>query len=290
MMKTIGELHKEWLSLQPLRAEYQRRLDRKLMLEFNYNSNHMEGNTLTYGQTKLLFMFGETTGSAKLRDYEEMKAHNVGLELTRREAADAERPLTENFIRELNKTIFVEDFWKTDARQASSYQIHAGVYKTRPNSVVTVTGETFEYASPEETPALMSDLVAWYNATERQNALHPVELAALLHYRYVRIHPFEDGNGRIARLLVNYVLLKNNFPMLIVLSSDKENYLRILHQCDVAVGDNPTDGATATVAQIRPLADYLEKLAIRSLQVAIKAAKGELVDEPDDVDRNLRNQ
>jgi Fic family protein len=61
-MDIIKQLHKEWLSLQPLKAEYQSRLDRKLMLEFNYNSNHIEGNTLTYGQTKLLFMFGETAG------------------------------------------------------------------------------------------------------------------------------------------------------------------------------------------------------------------------------------
>jgi Fic family protein len=91
-----------------------------------------------------------------------MKAHNVGLELTKREAFDNERLLTENFIRELNKTILVEEFWKTDIRQSSSYKIHVGMYKTRPNSVITVTGETFGYASPEETPALMSDLVSWY--------------------------------------------------------------------------------------------------------------------------------
>jgi len=80
-MNRIDDLMKEWKELQPISSENQKRLDQKFMLEFNYNSNHMEGNTLTYGQTKLLLMFGETSGDAKLRDYEEMKAHNVGLEL-----------------------------------------------------------------------------------------------------------------------------------------------------------------------------------------------------------------
>lgn len=83
----------------------------------------------------------------------------------------------------------------------TSYVIHAGQYKTRPNSVITRYGDRFEYASPEETPALMTDLIDWYNEEEQKGELTPVELAAIFHYRYIRIHPFEDGNGRIARLM-----------------------------------------------------------------------------------------
>jgi len=286
-MNTIHQLHKEWLSLQPLKQEDQSRLNRKFMLEFNYNSNHIEGNTLTYGQTKLLLMFGETMGTATLREYEEMKAHNAGLELIKIEAADKERPLTENFIRELNKIILVEDYWKRNDSQSTPYRIHVGVYKTRPNSVITITGESFEYASPEETPALMSDLVRWYNDEEKSGMLNPVELAALFHYRYIRIHPFEDGNGRIARLLVNYILFRHNYPMVIVESVDKKKYLQVLHQCDITVGDNPSDGATAMLYQISPFVNYFENLAKHSLKIAIKAAKGESIEEPDDVDKNL---
>jgi len=286
-MDTLQQLHKEWLSLHPLKQEYLSRLNRKFMLEFNYNSNHIEGNTLTYGQTKLLLIFGETMGTATLREYEEMKAHNAGLELIKIEAADKERPLTENFIRELNKIILVEDYYKKNDSQSTPYIIHVGVYKTRPNSVVTITGESFEYASPEETPALMSDLVRWYNDEEKQGVLNPIQIAALFHYRYIRIHPFEDGNGRIARLLVNYILFRHNYPMVIVQSADKENYLRVLHQCDITVGDNPFDGATATVEQINPFINYFENLAKHSLRIAIKAAKGESIEEPDDVDKNL---
>jgi Fic family protein len=232
-------------------------------------------------------MFGETTGNANMRDYEEMKAHNAGLELTKIEADDRERPLTENFIRELNKTILVEDFWKKNDSQSTPYRIHVGVYKTRPNSVITVTGQSFEYASPEEAPALMSDLIRWYNQTEKDGRLNPIELAALFHYRYIRIHPFEDGNGRISRLLVNYILRRHNYPMIVVQSADKENYLRILHQCDVLTGENPSDGATATIEQISPFVYYIENLVEHSLIIAINAAKGEPIDEPDDVDKKL---
>ncbi|MCL2652049.1 MAG: Fic family protein [Candidatus Azobacteroides sp.] len=287
MMSRIQQLHEEWQSLQPLKQEDQNRLNRKFMLEFNYNSNHIEGNTLTYGQTRLLLMFGETMGSANMRDYQEMKAHNAGLELVKIEAADEERPLTESFIRELNKIILVEDFWKKNDSQSTPYKIHVGVYKTRPNSVITATGEPFEYTTPEETPALMSDLVAWYKEVENQKTLNPIELAALFHYRYIRIHPFEDGNGRIARLLANYILFRHNYPMIVIKSDDKENYLQILHQCDILTGDRSSDGARATIEQISPFVDYFDSLVEQSLIIAIKAAKGESIDEPDDVDKNL---
>ena len=78
-ISNIKQLYSKWKSLQPLKPEDLKRWNDKFKLEFNYNSNHLEGNTLTYGQTKLLLMFGETSGNASLKDYEEMKAHNVGL-------------------------------------------------------------------------------------------------------------------------------------------------------------------------------------------------------------------
>jgi Fic family protein len=268
-MKTINKLYNEWLSLQPLKEDTQKRLDKKFMLDFNYNSNHLEGNTLTYGQTKLLFMFGETVGSAKIRDYEEMKAHNVGLELMKAEAMDKERHLTENFIRGLNKTILVEDFWKDTKTKDGTpfrYKVNVGVYKTRPNSVITATGELFDYASPEETPALMMSLIRWYNVEADKQELNPIELAALLHYRYIRIHPFEDGNGRIARLLVNYVLLRNNYPMIIIRTDDKTNYLKMLHLCDIETGIIPSDGANATIKQIKPFVEYLSSIVAHTIQ------------------------
>ena len=277
-MNAIAKLHKEWLSLQPLNQDLKRQIDQQFMIDFNYNSNHLEGNTLTYGQTKLLLLFGDTIGSAAMQDYEEMKAHNVGLELMKMTALDKNRTLSETFIRELNKIILVRDFWKTSADGKSRYQIKVGMYKTRPNSVITPTGELFDYAPPEETPALMSDLVRWYNEEERKGILSPVKLAALFHYRYIRIHPFEDGNGRIARLLMNYILLRHNYPMIVIRTEDRANYLRILHQCDLLAGKISSNGARAALGQTKPLTDYIAAITEKKLIAVIQLAKGEITE------------
>ncbi len=80
-MNRVNELYSEWQALQPLKPEDKNRLDRKFMLEFNYNSNHIEGNTLTYGQTEILLLFGKVVDEANMKDLEEMKAHNVCLKM-----------------------------------------------------------------------------------------------------------------------------------------------------------------------------------------------------------------
>ena len=240
-----------------------RRLSRRFTVDFNYNSNHIEGNTLTYGQTEILLLFGKVIGEADVRDVEEMTASNVGLRMMMEEATMKDIPLTQNFIRTLHKTLLREDYTvyrNLPGGMQTSYVIHAGQYKTRPNSVITRYGDRFEYATPEETPGFMSDLVDWYNMAEREGKLSPVELAALFHYRYIRIHPFEDGNGRIARLMVNYILTRHNYPMIVVRSREKSKYLEALHQSDLVVGPMPSDGAHADIKDIRPFMKYFNKL------------------------------
>ena len=290
-MNKIETLYKEWQSLQPLKEQDQNRLDQKFMLEFNYNSNHIEGNTLTYGQTEMLLMFGKVVDEANMKDLEEMKASNVGLKMVKEAALDKEQSLSEYFIRTLHKTLLREDY--TVYRQlpdgnTTSYIVHAGQYKTRPNSVITATGERFEYASPEETPALMTDLLQWYNQAEKEGTMTPIELASLFHYRYIRIHPFEDGNGRISRLMVNYILYRHGYPMIVVKSSDKDNYLNALNRCDVAIGPIPSDGAHAELSQIAPFVEYMSKCLERALTISIKGAKGESIAEADDWRKNLK--
>jgi len=289
-MNKIQQLFDEWQRLQPLKPEDQTRLTQKFMLEFNYNSNHLEGNTLTYGQTKLLLMFGETQGSASLKDYEEMKAHNVGLEKIKIEALDKERPLTESFIRDLNKTILVENYWetsKTEEGLPTRIEMRVGEYKSRPNSVITSTGEEFKYAAPEETAAMMTTLVAWCNEAMTDSKLTPIEIATLFHYRFIRIHPFQDGNGRIARLIVNFILHRFGYPMVIIHSEDKSNYLSALRQSDVEVGFSPSDGANASLAQIQPFLKYMVTQLERSLELSIKAAKGESIEDDSDFGKQL---
>ena len=269
---TLDEIFQKWQSLQPLTEAEQRMLSMRFTVEYNYNSNHLEGNTLTYGQTELLLLFGKVSGEGHLKDFNDMKASEVSVRMMQEEASNKQEPLTQNFIRTLHKTLLREDY--TEYRilpngVQTSFVIHAGQYKTRPNSVITRYGDRFEYASPEETPALMSDLVDWYNEEEQKGELSPVELAALFHYRYIRIHPFEDGNGRIARLMVNYILSRHGWPMIVVRSRKKQDYLEALHQTDMVVGAVPSVGAHATLKQIGTFLKYFEELVAMEIQTDI---------------------
>ena len=268
MDKKLQTALDKWQAIQPISPRDRERLSRRFTVEFNYNSNHIEGNTLTYGQTELLLLFGKVTGEAEFRDCEEMKASNVGLKMMLSEATETKQPLTQNFIRTLHKTLLREDYTvyrNLPGGMQTSYTIHAGQYKTRPNSVITRYGDRFEYAWPEETPALMTDLINWYNSEEELGRLSPVELAALFHYRYIRIHPFEDGNGRIARLLVNYILSRHGLPMIVVRSRKKQEYLEALHQADLIVGVVPSQGAHAALEDIEPFVQYFHKLVANEI-------------------------
>ena len=277
-MSKIPQLYKEWLSLLPLDKKLERDINQQFMVDFNYNSNHIEGNTLTYGQTKLLLLFGNVMGNARMQDLEEMKAHNVGLQWLKEMAKDKDFMLSESFIRELNKVILVRNYYKTSRDGDYRYEIRVGTYKKRPNSVITPSGEIFDYASIEETPSLMNDLLQWYRKEEKKRNLKIEELAAMFHYRFIRIHPFEDGNGRIARLIVNYILSRHNYPMIVIRTDDRNNYLDSLRRCDMLTGKIPFDGANATVEQVKPFTDYIAKVLEKKLEAIIKYVKGEIVD------------
>ena len=259
---------KAWQGIQPVSDRDRERLSRRFTIDYNYNSNHIEGNTLTYGQTEILLLFGKIVGETTVRDVQEMTASNVGLKMMSEEAKLPDMPLTQNFIRTLHKTLLREDYTvyrNLPGGMQTSYTIHAGQYKTRPNSVITRYGDRFDYASPEETPALMTDLINWYNSEEELGRLSPVEVAALFHYRYIRIHPFEDGNGRIARLLVNYILSRHGLPMIVVRSRKKQEYLEALHQADLIVGTIPSQGAHASLENIEPFVRYFYNLVANEI-------------------------
>lgn len=271
-MDKLQQLHSRWKELLPLTDRKQYLLSQRFTVDYNFNSNHIEGNTLTYGQTELLLLFGKVVGEGDLKDYNDMKASQVGMAMMQEEANLKEQPLTQNFIRQLHKTLLREDYVlyrNLPGGLTTSFVIHAGQYKTRPNSVITRYGDRFEYATPEETPALMADLVDWYNEAEKSGQFSPVELAALFHYRYIRIHPFEDGNGRIARLMVNYILGRHGWPMIVVRTRDKKNYLEALHQADVVVGATPSVGARASLKSISKFATYFKKLVESELKYTI---------------------
>ena len=257
-----------WQSIQPISEKDRERLSRQFTIDYNYNSNHIEGNTLTYGQTEILLLFGKIIGEANVKDVQDMTASNVAMRMMTEEALVKETPLTQHFIRTLHQTLLREDYtvYRTlPGGVQTSYTVHAGQYKTRPNSVITRYGDRFEYASPEETPALMTDLVNWYNTEEEAGRLSPIELAALFHYRYIRIHPFEDGNGRIARLMVNYILSRHGLPMIVVRSRKKQEYLEALHQADLNVGKSPSDGAHAGINDITSFVQYFQGIVANEI-------------------------
>ena len=275
-MKKPDQLYNTWKILQPLDSRKQYLLSQRFTVDYNFNSNHMEGNTLTYGQTELLLLFGKVSGEGDLKDFNDMKASQVSLKMMEEQAHLESMPLTQNFIRTLHHTLLREDYvvYRTlPSGQQTSYTVHAGRYKTLSNSVITRYGDRFDYASPEETPALMTDLVDWYNEEEARGKLTPVQLAALFHYRYIRIHPFEDGNGRIARLMVNYILVRHHWPMAVVRNRNKSQYIEALHHADVVVGPTPSDGAHATFQQIGPFARYFQKLVTTELEYDIEFVK-----------------
>lgn len=272
-MKSVEDVMNKWNALQPLSDRDRDMLSRRFTIDFNYNSNHIEGNTLTYGQTEILLLFGKIVGEADVRDVHEMTASNVGFKMMKEEALLKETPLTQHFIRTLHKTLLREDYtvYRTlPGGVHTSYVIHAGQYKTRPNSVITRYGDRFEYATPEETPALMSDLVDWYNNAEKSGKFTPIELAAIFHYRYIRIHPFEDGNGRIARLMVNYILTRHDYPMIVVRSRKKKEYLEALHRTDLTVGAAPSLGAHASKRDIQQFLTYFRNLFIDEVSYYIQ--------------------
>lgn len=118
-----------WQNIPPLSEKDRERLSRRFTVDFNYNSNHIEGNTLTYGQTEILLLFGKVIGEADVRDIEEMTASNVGLRMMTEEATVKDIPLTQNFIRTLHKTLLRDDYTvyrNLPGGVQTSYVIHEG--------------------------------------------------------------------------------------------------------------------------------------------------------------------
>lgn len=256
----LRQLAADWAAAQPLPAPNESRLWQRLRIEWNYNSNHIEGNTLTYGETLLLLIHGRTRGDHLLREYEEMRGHDVAIELVRSLAKD-ERPLTEGDIRDLNRIVLKEGFWRvaeTPDGEPTRKWIEPGRYKTQPNHVFTATGEFFSFATSEETPALMAAFVQGLRAEMDMPTLALPALLARAHHEFIRIHPFDDGNGRVVRLLLNYVLLRAGLLPLVVKSRDRRRYLEVI--------------AFADAGDLAPLGEYFAEALRWSLRLGLEAA------------------
>lgn len=272
----INELKAEIDAIRPLDKETEMRIWQKFRLDWNFHSNNIEGNSLTFGETKSFLLHGITADGKPLKDHLEIKGHNEVL-ISLDDVVKENRPLTESFIRELHKLILNEPYQIdaiTSEGKPTKRTIEAGKYKSQPNHVKTATSEIFYFAKPEETAALMDDLInKWYRTAIESKSSHPAEIAALLHYKFIRIHPFDDGNGRISRILMNLILMKFGFPPVIVKTQKKEDYYRALRQADG--GDESY------------FVNYIAELLIDSLNLYLRGAKGENIEEEEDIDKEI---
>ena len=233
----VRALRDELDAMRPLDAEQVGKATQRLRLEWTYHSNAIEGNSLTYGETRALLMHGVTAQGKPLKDHLDVKGHREALDYLER-FVQAEEPLTLAAIREIHRVLLGEPYEavaETPGGQRTRRTITPGEFKTQPDHVVTETGETHYYARPEETPALMQDLVDDYRAGWPQvegGGVDAVVFAASLHHRFAAIHPFDDGNGRMARLLMNLVLMRVGYPPAVIRQENRPAYYGALAEAD----------------------------------------------------------
>ena len=248
----------------------------KFRLDWNYHSNAIEGNSLTLGETKALLTHGIVASGKTIRDHDDIRNHNKVVAEVESLALE-ERPITEHLIREMHEMLLGKEPYYVPAQTAEGIatrqRIEPGSYKKAPNQTVTATGEALSFASPEETGAKMTDLVAWYRQEEASPTIHPVALATEFHHRFVRIHPFDDGNGRMSRLLMNLILLRHGYPMTVIKNTDRNRYLAALSAADA--GDP------------EPFLRFIIENVEAGLRLIIRAAQGESIEEPSDLDKKL---
>jgi len=275
LLQQIDTLKAEIDALRPLSPDLEGRIMQKLRLDWNFHSSNIEGNSLTFGETKTFLLHGLTAEGKPLKDHLEIRGHNEAIEGLG-DIIKGDRPLTEYEIKSLHQIILGEPYQipaQTAEGLPTQRWVMPGKYKSQPNHVRTATGETFYFASPEDTPAEMERLMAWYNEAIADQDLPPLITAATFHYKFIRIHPFDDGNGRIARILMNLILMKRGFPPVIIRTDDKENYYRALRQAD---GDD-----------LEAFIVYVGEQLVRSLEIYLKGARGKGIEEQDDIDKKI---
>jgi Fic family protein len=202
-------------ALRPLPAAALRNLHEALVLRWTYHSNAIEGNTLTLMETKVV-LEGITVGGKLLREHFEAINHRDAI-LYVEDVVRREEPLSEWQIRNLHRLVL---------RQIDDE--NAGRYRQLN---VTIAGARHVPPDLLQVPEQMAALLRWYDTEAVE--LHPVERAARLHVDFVKIHPFVDGNGRTARLLLNLELLKAGFPAIVLPVEHRLAYYEALDKAHV---------------------------------------------------------
>jgi Fic family protein len=215
LLKSIEGKKRELDSLRPFSAEITRKLEEQFIVEWTYNSNAIEGNTLTLKETELVINRGLTIGKKSLSEHFEAINHKEGIQYLY-DFVKKKKELSEDTILALHK-IILKNIDDTEA----------GHYRT---SNVVITGAVHIPPSAIKIKKLMSEFFEWYYKNKKKLSI--AELAAWVHYKIVHIHPFIDGNGRTARLLMNLILIQNGYPSAVILNVDRQKYYRALKDAD----------------------------------------------------------
>ena len=234
---------------RPLPPELLKNLEDWFRVELTYTSNAIEGNTLTRRETALVVEKGLTVGGKTLVEHLEAANHAKAIDWISHKVGASSEPISEADLLKIHELILT-----------GIDNQNAGFYRSIP---VRISGSTVVLPNSRKVPDLMNEFCAWLASEKEED--HPVKKAAEAHYWLVTIHPFVDGNGRTARLLMNLILLKAGYPTAIVRKTERLTYLASLEKAQTGGSKN----------------DYLNliyKAVNRSLDIYLKAAKGEASD------------
>lgn len=226
IFQLVDEKQEQFAQLQLSSAQAEN-LAHTLDIELTYNSNAIEGSTLSYRETKLILEEGITIPGKKLREHLEATNHQSALEFIQTLKSKKSQELTAAEILHIHELILrgIDDENAGRYRQARVGIAHSPVILPNPLKV----------------PELMTDFWAWLSTPSSD---HPLKRACDAHYKLVSIHPFIDGNGRTARLLMNLILLQAGFPLFAVRVERRKEYLDTLEQAQINAAEdivNPSD-------------------------------------------------
>lgn len=207
LIKLLCEIDERKAELDACRDSINSLIVDALNIEYTYDSNRIEGNTLTLRETDLVINKGLTIGGKSMQEHLEAVNHYEAIQYIRELSADSA-----NFFEKIIKDIHGIILQGID-------RDNAGRYRSVP---VAISGSRHIPPQPWQVPILMEQLVAWYE--ENELVLHPVVLAAEVHERIATIHPFIDGNGRTARLVMNLILLQRGY-LVVNIAGDTDSRL-----------------------------------------------------------------
>jgi Fic family protein len=204
LQSEINNLHEKLKTLRPLSPESVKRLSEDFMIDYTYNSNAIEGSTLTLDETALVLKEGVTIAQKPLKCHLEAIGHRDAYYFIE-DLIKNKTPLSEKIIKEIHSLVLID-------RQRDK-----GIYRSVPVRI-----GSFHPCQPYEVPFKMEQLLIEYNTNMQK--LHVVERASLFHLIFETIHPFIDGNGRVGRLILNLELMKSGFPPINIKFSDVSKY------------------------------------------------------------------